>query len=122
MTTPTPDQQVTDGQEVNDPTQDTAGNPDVDQMDPYAVTIPPPPEDDSEDATAADTTDDPPAPATAPADEPVDPVAAAQAVIAAYEQERVQACAQDIEAVLAKYGMRLEVLPAQITLAPVDKS
>lgn len=132
MTTPTPNEpQGADDQAIADPAEDQTANPesDVDTMDPYAVTIPPP-EDDSQE-TAEATTDDPPTPeATADAPEaktgtpgaaPADPVAEAQAVIAAYEQSQAQECARELEAVLTKYGLRLEVSPAQITLVPADK-
>ena len=43
---------------------------------------------------------------------------AARALLAQEEQRRTQACAEEIQAVLAKYGMTLEATPAQIVLAP----
>lgn len=126
MTSPTPEgaPQGADDQPVTDPTEDQAGNPDadVDAMDPEYVTIPPPEEESSPEPSVAEAaaTPDPEAdvadtPATGA---PVDPVAEAQRVIAEFEQSQMQACAREIEAVLTKYGMRLEVSPAQITLVP----
>lgn len=47
-----------------------------------------------------------------------DPLADARRVLAEHEQARVQACASEIEAVLAKYGMSLDVTQPQITLVP----
>ncbi|MFJ4473215.1 hypothetical protein ACIP2X_37775 [Streptomyces sp. NPDC089424] len=44
--------------------------------------------------------------------------ATARAVIAQAEQRRVQACAEELHAVLAKHGMSLEVTPAEIVLVP----
>lgn len=117
MTTPAPD-------------TETGTEPEVDAMDDAYATIPPPPEDEGSsdadaqgDATGADLDPVPengPAPSTPVAD-PVDPVAAAQRVIAEFEQAQAQACATELEAVLTRYGMRLEVSPAQITLVPADK-
>lgn len=47
-----------------------------------------------------------------------DPVAEARRVVAQDEQARMQACAEEIQAVLAKHGMRLDVTPAQISIVP----
>lgn len=47
-----------------------------------------------------------------------DPLAEARRLVAEDEQQRMQACAAEVEQVLAKYGMRLDVTPAQITLVP----
>ncbi|GAA2929947.1 hypothetical protein [Streptomyces enissocaesilis] len=47
-----------------------------------------------------------------------DPVAEARRLIALDEQARMQACAAEIEQVLARHGMRLDVTPAQISIAP----
>jgi hypothetical protein len=49
----------------------------------------------------------------------VDPIAEARALIAKDSQERMTACAAEIEQVLAKHGMRLETAPVQIVLVPV---
>ncbi|MFF7750435.1 hypothetical protein ACFZCP_14485 [Streptomyces sp. NPDC007971] len=48
----------------------------------------------------------------------IDALTAARALLAQEQQDRMQACAGEIEAVLQRYGMRLEITPAQITLAP----
>ncbi|MFI5687926.1 hypothetical protein [Streptomyces sp. NPDC051636] len=53
-------------------------------------------------------------PATA---QPVD-LEAARAALAADEDRRIRECAAEIEEVLARYNMRLDVTPAQITLMP----
>ncbi|MGW2895846.1 hypothetical protein ACWDAO_14795 [Streptomyces sp. NPDC001212] len=45
-------------------------------------------------------------------------MAEARRLVAEDEQQRMQACAAEVEQVLAKYGMRLDVTPAQITLVP----
>ena len=47
-----------------------------------------------------------------------DPLAEARRVVAADEQARMQACAEEIQAVLAKHGMRLDVSQPQITSVP----
>ena len=47
-----------------------------------------------------------------------DPLAQARSLLAAEEQQRMQQCAGEIEQVLARYGMRLDVTPAQITIVP----
>ncbi|MFI2367317.1 hypothetical protein [Streptomyces sp. NPDC018833] len=54
---------------------------------------------------------------SSPQPEP-DPLAEAYRLIAEREQERMQACADEIEQVLAKHGMRLDVTPAQISIVP----
>lgn len=51
-------------------------------------------------------------------DQTADPLADARALLAADEQARMQACAAELEQVLAKHGMRLEVTPAQINIVP----
>lgn len=43
---------------------------------------------------------------------------AARALIEQEEARRMQACAEEIQAVLERYGMVLEVTPAQIVLSP----
>ena len=43
---------------------------------------------------------------------------AARALLAEEEKARMQACAVEIQEVLAKYGMTLEVPPPQIALVP----
>lgn len=45
---------------------------------------------------------------------------AARALLAEEEKARMQACAAEIQEVLARYGMTLEVPPPQITLAPAQ--
>lgn len=49
-----------------------------------------------------------------------DPLAEARALIARDLQQRMEACAAEIEAVLAKHGMRLDVTPAQISIVPAN--
>lgn len=51
------------------------------------------------------------------APEPGD-VESARALIAEEEQRRMQACAAELQQVLAKYGMRMDVTEPQIVLAP----
>jgi hypothetical protein len=47
-----------------------------------------------------------------------DPLAEARQLLAEHEQARMRACAAEIEKVLARYGMRLDITPAQIVLTP----
>lgn len=47
-----------------------------------------------------------------------DPLNEARRLIAEHEQQRMQACAAEIEQVLAKYGMRLDVAQPQIAIVP----
>lgn len=47
-----------------------------------------------------------------------DPLSAARALIEQEQQARMEACAAEVQQVLAKYGMRLDVAPAQISLVP----
>lgn len=104
MTTyPEPESPDAEGQ-VTDPTPDSAGNPDPEI---------------STDAETPVSSAEEPAPDGDGA--PVDPVAEAKALLAQYEQSQAQDCAAELEAVLTRYGMRLEVSPAQITLVPADK-
>lgn len=49
-----------------------------------------------------------------------DRVAAARALIADDEQQRMRACLADIEAALDKHGMSLHIEPARLTLVPKD--
>ncbi|MFF3891793.1 hypothetical protein ACFYY3_01035 [Streptomyces sp. NPDC001812] len=56
-------------------------------------------------------------PPSLPPDEK-DPLAEARRLIAEHEQARIQACAAEIEQVLTKYGMLLDVTPAQISIRP----
>lgn len=58
------------------------------------------------------------APSASASGRDTDPVADARRLIADHEQARMQACAQEIEAVLARHGMRLDVTPAQISIVP----
>ncbi|NWF25253.1 hypothetical protein HW130_03070 [Streptomyces sp. PKU-EA00015] len=55
-------------------------------------------------------------PDTAIVDE--DPLAEARRLLIEDEQARMQACAAEIEKVLAKHGMRLEVPTPQISIVP----
>lgn len=52
------------------------------------------------------------------ASSPEDPLAAARALIAQEQQARMEACAAEIQQVLDRHSMRLEVAPAQIVLHP----
>jgi hypothetical protein len=52
-----------------------------------------------------------------PADDALDELTKARALIAAEEAQRVQECGAEIEAVLAKYGMTLEPV-ASLQLRP----
>jgi hypothetical protein len=45
---------------------------------------------------------------------------AARAVIAQDEQRRMEACAAEIQAVLAKYGMQLDVPAPRISIVPLS--
>lgn len=54
-------------------------------------------------------------PVAAPAQSDLD---AARALLAEEEKARMQACTTEIQEVLAKYGMTLEVPPPQIALVP----
>lgn len=47
-----------------------------------------------------------------------DPLLAARALIANDQQARMEACAAELQQVLNKHGMRLEVTPAQIAIVP----
>jgi hypothetical protein len=49
---------------------------------------------------------------------PVGEVVAARAVLEQDRQARMQACADEIQAVLDRHGMRLDVTPAQVALVP----
>jgi hypothetical protein len=55
---------------------------------------------------------------SASAAEQPDPLAEARALIAKDSQERMERCAEEIHAVLDKYGMRLDVAPPQISIIP----
>lgn len=59
----------------------------------------------------------PTASATQPASGDVE---AARALLAEEEQQRMQACAAEIQEVLAKYGMQIQVSEPQIVLAPTS--
>jgi hypothetical protein len=51
--------------------------------------------------------------------EPVaDQLAAARALLAEDEQQRMKACLADIEAALDKHGMNLDITPARVILTP----
>jgi hypothetical protein len=47
-------------------------------------------------------------------------LAEARRLVAEHEQARLQACSDEIQAVLDRYGMRLTAAPVQITLTPVS--
>lgn len=49
-----------------------------------------------------------------------DAVTAARMLIADEEQARMRACAAELEQVLARYGMRLDVAPPQISIVPAS--
>ncbi|MEV7240470.1 hypothetical protein AB0N92_04290 [Streptomyces sp. NPDC093248] len=55
--------------------------------------------------------------ASSPDAEP-DPVTAARALLAENERARMQACSEELQAVLAKYDMRLDVAAPQISIVP----
>lgn len=46
-------------------------------------------------------------------------LARARALLAAEEEQRMRACAEEIRQVLERYGMRLEVTRPEISLVPV---
>lgn len=50
---------------------------------------------------------------------PGDPVSSARALLAQEEQRRMEECAAEIQEVLARHGMKLEVSPVQIGLVPL---
>lgn len=56
----------------------------------------------------------------APTVSAADAIAEARRVLAEDTQARMQACAAEIEAVLRRHGMRLDVTPAQIVLTPTS--
>ncbi|MFK0151213.1 hypothetical protein ACIQVK_03910 [Streptomyces sp. NPDC090493] len=56
--------------------------------------------------------------ASASGEPPVDPVAEARRLVAEDQAARMRACAEEIQAVLAKYGMQLDVTPPQISIVP----
>lgn len=58
------------------------------------------------------------APAAAQADE----LESARALLAAHQQARLDACSREIQAVLARYGMRLDISQPQIVLTPAENS
>ena len=47
-----------------------------------------------------------------------DPLAGARALLEQDRQARLQVCAAELQQVLDRHGMRLEVTPAQVTLMP----
>lgn len=47
-----------------------------------------------------------------------DPLAEARQLLAEDQAARMRACADEIEQVLAKHGMRLEATPPQISIVP----
>ncbi|MFF1684599.1 hypothetical protein [Streptomyces sp. NPDC058254] len=56
----------------------------------------------------------------ASASTPEDPLTEARRLLDEDEAARMQACAEDLQAVLAKHGMRLEVAPSQISIVPAQ--
>ncbi|MER7053466.1 hypothetical protein [Streptomyces sp. NPDC000351] len=52
------------------------------------------------------------------ADEKSDPVAEARRLVEEDEQRKTDACLAEIEALLAKYGRKLQITQPQITIAP----
>ena len=50
---------------------------------------------------------------------PVDPIAHARVLLANHEQQRREACAAEIDEVLARHGFYLRVTPAQVLLSPI---
>jgi hypothetical protein len=46
---------------------------------------------------------------------------AARALLAENDRIRMEACADEIRQVLAKYGMRLDIPPPQIVLTPIAR-
>jgi hypothetical protein len=47
-----------------------------------------------------------------------DPIAAARALLAEDQRVRLEQCAAELQAVLDRYGMRLDVTPARVHLVP----
>jgi hypothetical protein len=56
--------------------------------------------------------------ASSPQPDPADRLTEARRILAEDEDARMQSCAEEIQAVLAKHGMRLDVTPARITILP----
>jgi hypothetical protein len=50
---------------------------------------------------------------------PVDPLTAARALIEQEQNQRMLECREAVQAVLEKYGMRLEIMPAQLAIVPI---
>ncbi|MFF9118275.1 hypothetical protein ACF09Y_22195 [Streptomyces massasporeus] len=48
-----------------------------------------------------------------------DPVAEARSLLAEHERQQDEACRAEIEAVLAKYGRKLQITQPQITIVPL---
>lgn len=46
-------------------------------------------------------------------------LAAARALLLGNERERVKACKEEVEQVLAKHGMRIVTTPVQVSIVPV---
>ncbi len=59
-----------------------------------------------------------PSPNSLQPDEQADPLAEARRLLAEDAEARMCACSEEIRAVLAKYGMRLEVAQPQISIVP----
>lgn len=51
-------------------------------------------------------------------DEQPDPLTEARRLLAEDAEERMRACSEEIQAVLAKYGCRLDVTQPQISIVP----
>lgn len=48
-----------------------------------------------------------------------DPLASARALLAEDQRNRLEACAAELQEVLKRHGMRLEVPPPRIALTPI---
>lgn len=51
-------------------------------------------------------------------DEKANPVDEARRIVAEHEQQQTEACLAEIEAVLARYGRKLQISQPQITIVP----
>jgi hypothetical protein len=61
-----------------------------------------------------------PSPSSPQPDGPEDSLAEARRLLAEDAEARMRACAAEIEQVLAKHGMRLDVTPPAITIVPAQ--
>ena len=51
--------------------------------------------------------------------EPIDPLDEARRTLAEHERQQGEACRAELEAVLAKYGRKLQITQPQITIVPL---